>query len=406
MEPLCPTPAPDDPLVRGLIATVDCNVQTLVRSGYGALFEPSAPFAAALTTLMTIFVAVFGFQLLLGRAQLRVGDLAMTLVKLGIVLALTTQWATYQALVFRFLFEGPSQLASVMLGAVRSGQADANPLAVFDALQAAFDSLTTLSERYAKQAPATASPFLGGAGSGAVALTASGGLLLLSSLGVLLASKIVLGVLLAVGPVFIALLLFDTTRGLFVGWARAAIAFAFAPLAATLLLGVALLMLAPGLNQLAELTAQNQYPLGPVYNVLTLVLVFVAVSAGMLIAGGVVAAGFKLPERREAPVTPEAAAGAGAAPVVELSRADRVAAAAGAQDRRDQAIYTAAAARGMAYSPAVAGGAAGEGGDRRTTVNTTTRGPDAFAADAPARLGQAPRREARPRIARSGARTA
>lgn len=403
MEGLCPTPGPDDPLVRGLLLTVDCNVQTLVRSGYGALFEPSSPFAVVLTTLLTVFVALFGYQLLLGRAQLRVGDLALTLVKLGAVLALTTQWAAYQSLVYQFLFNGPTQLANVMVGAVRPGEAGS----VFDGLQSTFDALTGFAALYGKATPASVSALIGGSGSGALALNASAALLLLSSLGVLLAAKIVLGVLLAVGPVFIALLLFDSTRGLFLGWLRAALAFAFAPLAATLLLGIALVMLQPSLLQVQDLTTRGDFAtLGPVYSVLTLVMVFAAVSAGMIVAGGVIAGGLKLPEARPAPAGDiPAAAAATPTAIAEPTRAGQIAAAVGAQDRRDITLTGGAAGARALTGPAtvVADPGAAVAGDRRAAAAAPDRVYGALPAET--RLGQGPGRNVRPRAMRTSARS-
>ena len=69
--------------------------------------------------------------------------------------------------------------------------------------------------------------------------------MLFTTLGVVLAAKIVLGLLLALGPVFVAFLLFDSTRGVFEGWLRAALAFAFMPLFATLALVLQLTLLEP-----------------------------------------------------------------------------------------------------------------------------------------------------------------
>lgn len=403
MAVACPAPAPEDPLVQGLLSTVDCNVQSLVYGGYSSLFAPGSPFAAVLTALLTVFVAMIGYSLLLGRGRMRVGDVALTAVKLGAVLALTTQWSTYQAVVYAFLFDGPQQLAGAMLTRVQpDGSAAAGD--VFGGLQRTFDLLTAFADGYAKAAPVTASPLMGGAGSGAMMLSASAAILLLSSLGVLLAAKVVLGLLLAVGPVFIALLLFDSTRGLFEGWLRAALAFAFAPLTATLLLGVALTMLEPSLVQLSELSAQRSYPLGPVYGVLTLVLVFTGVSAGMIVAGGMIAGGFRLPGRsgdgasafeRGQPARP-------AEVLVDQPRAARVAAATAALDRRESAVLARDAA-------GASGGGGGGEGDRRLFVaavnDAPERGPrDRLAAAPDARIGQAPRRGARPRTARFGAR--
>lgn len=408
MAAACPAPGVEDAVVQGLLVSVDCNVRELVRSGYGALFQPSSPFAALLTSLLTIFVAVLGYRLLLGRSQLRITDLGLTVVKLGAILALATRWDAYQTVVYGFLFDGPEQLATAMLAAVQP-EGSAFRGDVFGGLQRVLDALQVFATGYSRQVPTTTSPLLGGPSFGAMALTMSSGVLLLSSLGVLLAAKIVLGLLLAVGPVFIALLLFDSTRGLFEGWLRASLAFAFAPLTATLLLGVALTMLEPPLLQLAELRVQNAYPLGPVYSVLTLTLVFAGVSMGMLIAGGMIAAGLRLPRPRDAEAGAELRGEAPAAnePAAAQSRAVRIASAAAALDRRDSATFSAPGRAGGGFTGAAP--VEPSAFDRRTVIAGGAAAPaerGAREAAPETRLGQAPRRNARPRTARTGARSA
>jgi type IV secretion system protein VirB6 len=388
----CPAPDSDTPLVRGLLGVVDCNTQALVHSGYSALFAPSGGFTGALTAILTIYVAFIGYRLMLGQSQLRVGEFAVTAVKIGAVLALATQWDAYQALIYRFLFEAPQQLASALLGAVHpAGSALGDN--VFDGLQRAFDDLSGFATGYASHATPQTSPFMGGTGLGALVLTSSATILLLSSLGVLLTAKIVLSLLLAVGPIFIALFLFDGARGLFEGWLRASIAFAFAPFASILLLGVALNMLEPSLLQMEELRQRGVFVLGPVYSVATLVLVFAAVSVGAIIAGGMIASGFRLPERRTAAAASEAAASPMAAPPPSiLSRAERVAAAAGAIERRDSRLLATARTS-----------AAVQETDRRTQVVALSDRRSQTAPVAETRLGQSVRRVARPRTLRSTA---
>ena len=388
----CPAPSPEDPLVQSLLGVVDCNVRDLVHTGYMAIFQPGSAIAGLLTALLTIYVAVMGYRLLLGQSQLRVSDFALNAVKLGVVIALATQWDTYQTVVYNLLFRGPEQLAGLVAAAVHPDSALIHG-DVFDGLQTAFDKLSGFGAGYAAHAPPSASPMLGGAGFAALLMTSSASILLLSTLGVLLVAKIVLGLLLAVGPLFIALLLFETTRGVFEGWLRACFAFAFAPLAVTVLLGVALTMLEPSLTQMDELLKQHIYTLGPAYSVMTLVLVFAGVSAGALIAGGVVALGFRLPRRMQPAVNLTAVAPAQRAePVVaSQSRAGRVAAAATLLDRRDNAASVSES----------------RSSDRRTTVAAPAdRGPR-DAADV-VRLGQQSnsRRIAGPRAARTNARIA
>ncbi len=434
MADACPVPGPDDPLVQSLLYSTDCHVQGLVRSGYGSLFEGSGAFGGVLTALLTVWVALIGYRLLLGRSQLSIGEFALTAVKLGAVVALATQWGTYQAVVYHVLFDGPQQIAGVIMhGLSANGVAGGGD--VFEGLQRAFDDLTAFSpaappgsaaaaanaavppaSALGGVAPAAAVPAAGAAGAAGTAgqgLLSKGGFdsllllfsavaLLLSTLGVLLMAKIVLGLLLALGPIFIACLLFESTRGVFEGWLRASLGFAFAPLATTVLMGISLTLLDPYLLQIEDMRDQHTYVPGVAFGVTVLVLVFAAVAAGMLLAAGVVAGGFKLPAVRRATAAPGAAAAAPAAAPATLGRAERAANAVSAQAMRDQATFARSGARPGAAAAALSGGA-----DRRTSTETLTidRGAPA-PVTVETRLGQAPRRQASPRAARSSARSA
>src|SRR5690606_36571389 len=59
-------------------------------------------------------------------------------------------------------------------------------------------------------------------------------LLLLGTVGLLATSKIALAILLALGPVFVVLALFPSTRGLFTGWLKGVVMLASTPLFAVL----------------------------------------------------------------------------------------------------------------------------------------------------------------------------
>jgi type IV secretion system protein VirB6 len=392
----CPSPAPNDPIVHQLTTTVDCNVHTLAHDGYAALFGPSGGFGGVLTVALTIYVALLGYQLMLGRGQLRVSDFAVRAVSLGAVLALATQWDTYQAVVYSLLFDGPRHMAAAVLSGIQPPQSIFRT-DVFDGLQRAFDDLTGSATGYAAHAAPNANPLLGGTSLGALLLTAAGSTLLLSTLGVILASKIVLGLLLGLGPLFIVLFLFDTTRGVFEGWLRATLAFAFAPLLAILLLGVILVILEPNLLQIEQQNAAGVFVLAPTYAVVILIMVFVGVMSGALIAVGMIASGFRLPKRARADLdssqTGRAAPSQADREVAIQSRAARSAAAAVAMERRDAMIFGATSA----------GGGGGETERRMTIIGGGARAERSGGAGgvaAPPRLGQETRRASGPRAMR------
>jgi type IV secretion system protein VirB6 len=391
----CATPAADVGMVQGLVTSVDCNVRGLSETAYGALSTANSPMTAILTLMLTIYIGFIGYRLLIGRTPLRVGDLTVSALKIGAILALATSWPTYQQVVFDTLFRGPEQLADAMMGAIQpSGQVGHGE--ALAGLQAAYDELQSSAVYFTQHSLSTASPLQGGNAGAALALNASASLMLLTSLGAILAAKIVLGLLLGLGPVFVALLLFAATRGLFEGWLRASVAFALAPLLAILGLVVQLTLIGPDLARLADMRSQGIVDLAPANAIFLLTLISTCVSLALAIAVGVIATGLRLPRLTATPVDAARAATPipGAAPAqVRASiaaqaepRALAIAAAATAMERRESSVIQT---------------------DRETPrrLSLGASRPDAGTpALAFAPLGQSYRRAAQPRLAASNLR--
>lgn len=413
MAGACPLPRADAPLVSSLLRSTDCHVQTLARAGYDALLAPSGTFASTLTVLLTIYVALLGYRLMLGGSPLNVSEMTILVVKIGAVVALSTQWATYQTVIYRALFDGPQQIGDAILnGLSASGAAYGGD--VFRGLQRAFDHLTAFSPASPPGAAtgSAASPDLpaippatGGAaqtterieveniltkqGFDSILMQISAVVLLLSTLGLLLVSKIVLALLLSIGPAFLALILFEQTRGLFEGWLRASLAFAFAPLSTTIVLGLGLALLSPWLTEIEVMRDTRTYTPGVAFGVLILVVVLAGVSLGLSAAACVIACGFRLP--RVWKDGPSHATRSDQEQVVvhsQPSRAERIAAVV-SRDRRDGAVSTSTPAETLSISDARRAAAAPPSEPRRQEeVAIETR------------LGQAPRRSATPHLGR------
>ena len=294
MAGFCPAQAPDVGLVQGLLGSVDCNVHFMVETGYGTLVQPNSPFAASLVLMLTLYIGFIGFRLLVGRAPLRVGELTMSALKIGAVLALATSWPTFQALVFDTLFRGPEQIAASMLDAVQptGSSLRGNP---FDGLQFAYDTLQQSAAYYSQHSLSIASPLQGGPAGAAFGVNAAALIMLMVSIGVVVAAKIVLGLLLALGPVFVVLLLFDATRGIFEGWLRATIALAIMPLLSMLSLIVQLILIEPHLQRLVEMRSQGVVDLAPANAILLLTLVYTAVALALVAATAIISTGLRLP---------------------------------------------------------------------------------------------------------------
>lgn len=381
----------DAPLVEGLLGSVDCRAHDLAQTGYGLLSAPGSPVGLLLTGFLTLYVVFIGYRLLLGRGGLRVGDATLSVIKIGVVLALATNWALFQTLVYDLLTKAPAEVGGLLLGGLQ-GQ-PSNPFAI---LQDAFDGLQKSAALMASRAGPGAAAMQSGPGFGAFALNTGAMTLMLSTLGVLLASKVVLAILLALAPLIAGLALFEATRGLVEGWLKAMIALALTPLMVTLALSLELAMMTPALRALAEARAGQQFAAfdaSPAVMVLVLSLVFALVVLLAIVALGVIAGGLRLPrglagaawaDRNATAEAPRYAS----ANVEPMSRAATIAAAAVALDRRDQSSSS---------SDPVASRTLTVVSDRGDTIQATYT-----ASTAP--LGQSHRRTPSPRRAASGAR--
>jgi len=389
MALLCPAPDPALGLVRSLMFTVDCNVQGLSQGAYGTLAQPGSAINAALFGLLTLYVGFIGYRMLLGRAPLRVGELTISALKIGLVVVIATNWGVYQTVLYNTLFQGPAQIAASLLGSVQPNGSvfRGDP---FDGLQIAFDQLSLGAAHFAGRAGPQATSLQGGPGFAAFALNGSAYLMLLATLGTVLAAKVALALILGLAPVFAAFLLFAPTRGIFEGWLKAAVGFALIPLVVTLTLAVQLTMLEPSLIRLATLRAESSYDLAPPTTAMMLVVVFALVLIGVGIAAAVIAAGLRLPTL--------AATNAGADTGVSMLNAQRADASAGEAPARAAAVAAAAAALERRDARRL-GPAALSAPERRITLATDRPAP-ASAPDRGTPLGSSFRaRPAAPRTA-------
>jgi type IV secretion system protein VirB6 len=114
-------------------------------------------------------------------------------------------------------------------------------------------------------------------------------LLLLGTVGILATSKIALAILLSLGPVFVVMALFTSTRGLFAGWLKGVVLLALAPLFAVIGGSLMLDLSVPVLRALVESpgaidarAAMAFFMIGAVHMAL---MVMVLRIAGTIVAG-------------------------------------------------------------------------------------------------------------------------
>ena len=282
---LCgPSPGPTTGLVASLLANTDCQASSLVERGYAALSSPGAATAAMLTSLMVIAVALYGYRLLLGRG-LQLGEVVRLAIRLGVVMLLAASWSSFQALAYDAIAREPSRVASQLVVAIDAP-------APLDGVQTVLDRIEQANVGWRTRA-GIASPLVGGAPTAAMALNISSFLLTLSTLGLLVVSRILLALLLSITPVVAGFLLFDATRGLLEGWLRAMATAAIIPLFVLVLSAIELSILEPLLDQMLGRQARGLFDLNDVTPAALVVIIFSLATAGSVRAAATIARGLR-----------------------------------------------------------------------------------------------------------------
>lgn len=163
-----------------------------------------------------IYVVLWGFSMVRGLIDEPVMDGLMRLVKMAIILGFALGTGRYQTEIVTFFTDTPTQLANYMTfgsdsaasGGISTAQALDNLInATIDTAGAAWDKMSFLN-------PGTAF----GLGVASIIILL-GGLAFTVSAGVaILVSKIAMALLLALGPVFILMLMFKSTQRFFEQW--------------------------------------------------------------------------------------------------------------------------------------------------------------------------------------------
>lgn len=339
--------------VAAALRGVDCIAGEASAAAFGRLFAPGGSLGTVLTILLTIFIALFALALLTGRTNIGVRSLVPRMMTLGLVLTFATSWIAYQSVVWNLAVATPDYLAGILTGTQGSAtDTFAQKIdVVFIAIQEASAGASDIS---------TFSP------EGMMWFGAM--LFMLGTVGLLVTSKIALGVLIALGPLFVVMALFNGTRGLFTGWVKGLTMCALAPLFAVLGGSVMLELAVPILGALTATPGQVDPQAGMAFFMIG--AVHVALMVMVLKVAGTMVGGWNVfglvPDRQEnAAPAPAPQVAAPAAALVQAQAANQ----ASSQARRIDvsAVPTAYAANDV-------GGTSSSGSSRVTKVYATSSG--------------------------------
>ena len=226
----------------------------------------------AVITLGTVYVMIWGYLQLTGRIQEPFADGVKRIVTLTIVFGVALHLWLYNTVLVDTFYNAPTEFAAAVVGA-------SDPVQTIDAI---WNSGGAVADQLFRDGGPWS--HLGYTLAGVVVWLLVG-MLCVYTMFLLALSSVALSVLLALGPFFVALLLFDTTRKFFEAW--------LAQLANYALITIITVMIAALMLHLVQSYAQQTQALGTAIQtvdainmLLATVLVFLFVRQVMPIAAG------------------------------------------------------------------------------------------------------------------------
>ena len=268
-----------------LIAYTDCQTALLATRGYGALTSAGGLVPTLLLALVTVFIALWGYQLLFG-ARPNSAEVLGVFARFAIVLTLASSWPAYQRLIYDVVLQTPAQVAGT-IDMSGTGRDDGQGLAArLDDADARFVRLAIFGTG-APQTPEEAAfarantppPLFLNFDSFALGISRL--TFLVSAVGSFALVRLLSGALLALGPVIVMFLLFNATRGLVVGWLRALVGLIAAGIISLLIVDIETMLLVPWLSDLLAKRAAEQ----PIYAAASQLLAATAIFAIVIFAG-------------------------------------------------------------------------------------------------------------------------
>ncbi len=191
-------------LFEGMFAVVDQALDQYVINTATDLIAYISPI---FTSMLIVWIAIWGYLMMFGKVTEPLQEGVFRILRIGLIMTLGLTVGTYMDVVVDVLAHGPESIAAVVTGSNGGAATILDNLfsRVLDVADQAWDKAGVMSGDFGMYLVAALIMVFGGGVTIVVAF-------------LLLASKVATTVLLAIGPLFIIGLLFNTTQRFFESW--------------------------------------------------------------------------------------------------------------------------------------------------------------------------------------------
>lgn len=204
------------PIIDPFLAQVDTAV---IGFYLGAASRVAAAAATPFKTLVTVYIVLWGLALWRGLINEPLSDGVMRVFRIVLIGTIALGAGVYGPRIASFLYNTPAQLAATVMGGAVTPQTIMDEcLSKGDDIASQFMSLVSFSAGVGASFAAILS---------ALVVWIFTAIVVLYGAALIVLSKVILGIVIAVGPLFIALLLFDSTKRFFESWLGQALNYLF-----------------------------------------------------------------------------------------------------------------------------------------------------------------------------------
>lgn len=191
---------------RLIFSTVDNALDSYVVDTVSRVIDFATPI---FTSMMILFVAMWGGMMMFGQIQEPLKDGIFRIIRMSLITMFALTLDTYTGVIVEMLQVGPENVASIVAG----NEAAGNTAATLDAL---FNKVLKVAQAAWKKGGVMNGNF--GLYLVAAAVLVVGGILTLLVAFLILLAKVMIAILLSIGPLFIIMLMFQSTQRFFESW--------------------------------------------------------------------------------------------------------------------------------------------------------------------------------------------
>lgn len=208
-----------------------------------------------LSLMLIAYVAFYGLQLMMGTARISAGELVGRVVRMVLIVAIAGEWRNFDDLFYGWLSRTPEAVGRAILGATGTGISEPT-----NGLSQIWMTANEAASAFAEQ-----SGYL------SILPSMTGFLIMFCvavfvavALAILLLSKVMMWVLVATAPIFIACMLFERSRGLGSAWFQQVLMYALIPLFVYVVAAFLISAMEPELTKVTNAAGERRLQLSDV----------------------------------------------------------------------------------------------------------------------------------------------